>query len=122
MMVILRHGVRAGMVDDEQFKQTLPLQEAIDVIQKELNETKNLTLAQIELHKLTLRVFLDLGVVELESLVLGLRELQVRFQDREAASELFEGLVNSFEASHGQSGESPETPHLRLVRENYDPD
>lgn len=110
------------MDEDDQFKKTLPLQEAFEFIQEEQKLLKNLSLAQIQLHKLTLRAFLDLELVELEPLTNALRELANRHDDSDQTKDLFLGMITSFEESHGQSEAHPDTPHLRIVHKTDDPD
>lgn len=101
-------------VDPDQLQKEL--QRAFDVMSSRINTVEALAITQIQLHKMTLRIFLDLEMIELDPLIAALEALRSE-QTEDVAKTMLAGMIDSFNATHGTTKSSE--PHLRLVPLQY---
>tara|TARA_R110002110_G_scaffold325595_2_gene537535 strand:+ start:888 stop:1277 length:390 start_codon:yes stop_codon:yes gene_type:complete len=97
-------------VDPKQLQDML--QETFDKVGDRIATVEAVAMTQINLHKLVLRAFLDLDLVDGDRLESALQEIRDQ-QEHEVSKQLIEGLISSF--SEYQSHGEDQKPILQLV-------
>lgn len=94
------------------------LQRAFDVHSKEIEDLKSLTVAYIDMHKAIFRAFIDLDIIQSQSVIDVLKGIRDS-QDDGVGRVMMDGLVSSLGQYVEQVDEGhPKTSdsHLRLVQ------
>jgi hypothetical protein len=105
-----RHDQRP-YVDPEQLQEEL--QAAFDKVSERIKHVEAIALAQIGLHKMTLRAFIDFDLTSSDTVADRLQALSAKSKEK-LTKDLLSDMAKALRDYHGPNPSTPE-PHLRLV-------